>query len=115
MIIEAAVQEDVDDDFGGRRHRFRCGYGQVFKHRRKRHGHVHGAHAFDRSVQVIESAVGDDRGDLPRHAVTLVAFIDDDGATRLFGGIDQRLFIKRESGSWVDDFRADVLGRQSAA
>ena len=88
--------------------RLRRRHGQVFERRREGNGHIHRAHALDRRIQIIERAIGDHRGDLGRHAISFVAFVNDDGAAGFLGRFDQRLFVERKRRARVDDFGADA-------
>ena len=63
---------------------------------------------FDRRVQVVERALGDDRGDLGGDAVALVALVHHDGARGLLGRVDQRLLVERPRRPRVDHLRADA-------
>src|SRR2546427_2578860 len=84
------------------------GHGEVFEHRRERHGHVHGADALDRRVEVIEGAFRDHRGDLGGNAVALVALVHHDGARGLLGRLDQRLLVERPGRARVDHLGAEA-------
>src|SRR5580704_10406280 len=70
-------EPDALHDNVGRRH------GQVLERRRKRHRHVHRADPLHGGVEIVERLLADAAGDLRRHAKTLMALVDDDGAAGL--------------------------------
>ena len=76
--------------------------------------HVQRAHPFYRRVEIIEGAIGDDRGDLCRDTVALIAFVDDDRPAGFFGRFDADLFALSRGTVVlnIDDLGADAARLQ---
>src|SRR5205085_6298766 len=68
----------------------------------------HGAHTVDRRVTVVDGAIGDNRRNLRRHAVPLVALVHHHHTACLPGGGDQCAAVERGGGTWIDHFGADA-------
>ena len=68
---------------------------------------MHRAHAFDRSVQIVECAGGDHRRKFGGDAIAFVTFVENDCPRRFLRRVNQSFFVKRPHGARIDHFGAD--------
>ena len=85
MMTRAGIRRSLQSARAASKTRLLRRHRQVLQDRRERHRHVHGAHALDRRVEVVEGPVRDHRGDLGGDAVALVALVHHEGARGLLG------------------------------
>ena len=68
---------------------------------------MHGAHALDRRVQIVECAGGNHRSKFSGDAVTFITFVKNNCARSLLGRVDQSLLVERPHGARINHFCAD--------
>src|ERR1700686_861291 len=61
---------------GGLKHGLLGRHGYIFQRRRERNWNMHRAHAFDRSIQIVECAGGDHRRKFSGDAIAFVTFVE---------------------------------------
>src|SRR5262245_62606 len=82
---------------------FSVRYGQILKRGRERDWDIHRAHAFHRSIQIIERFISDHRSEFSRNAVLLIAFVNDNGTAGLLNRLHDGLFVEWDEGAGVYD------------
>src|SRR5580700_4505219 len=79
-------------------------HGCVFQRRRERNWNVHRAHAFNRSVQIVECARGDHRRKFRGDSVAFIAFVENNSPRRFLCRFNQSFLVKRPHGARIHHF-----------
>ena len=77
---------------------------------------MRGGHPLDRRLQRRESLVGDERGDVGRHAAARCRLVDDDEPAGALDAFQDRVLVERRGRARVDQLALDpLLGEGSIA